>query len=39
MNPYHRRIVHRVAQYFKLDHVLDSKKQAVVIYKNQNCTM
>jgi len=34
MNPYHRRIVHRAAAYFKLDHVLDQKKQSVVVYKN-----
>ncbi|KNC96694.1 uncharacterized protein SPPG_07906 [Spizellomyces punctatus DAOM BR117] len=34
MNSYQRLIVHRVAQYFKLVHVADSARRAVVLYKN-----
>ncbi|CAG8784505.1 9737_t:CDS:2, partial [Dentiscutata erythropus] len=34
MNSYQRLIVHRVAQYFKLSHVVDSSGKAVVLYKS-----
>ncbi|KAK9759865.1 hypothetical protein K7432_016669 [Basidiobolus ranarum] len=34
MNAYQRLIVHRVAQYFKLSHVVDSSKKAVILYKS-----
>ncbi|KAL1917442.1 uncharacterized protein VTP21DRAFT_3835 [Calcarisporiella thermophila] len=36
MNSYHRLIVHRAAAYFKLSHVVDGTKKAVVLYKNEN---
>ncbi|CAB4379057.1 unnamed protein product [Rhizophagus irregularis] len=34
MNSYQRLIVHRVAQYFKLSHVVDTSGKAVVLYKS-----
>ncbi|CAG8536353.1 8836_t:CDS:2 [Cetraspora pellucida] len=36
MNSYQRLIVHRVAQYFKLSHVVDSSGKAVVLYKSSD---
>ncbi|CAJ0645584.1 11698_t:CDS:2 [Entrophospora sp. SA101] len=34
MNSYQRLIIHRVAQYFKLSHVVDTSGKAVVLYKS-----
>ncbi|CAG8541257.1 10788_t:CDS:2, partial [Diversispora eburnea] len=34
MNSYQRLIVHRVAQYFKLSHVVDNSGKAVILYKS-----
>ncbi|CAJ0634914.1 2187_t:CDS:2, partial [Entrophospora sp. SA101] len=34
MNSYQRLIIHRVAQYFKLSHVVDASGKAVVLYKS-----
>ncbi|ORX89478.1 hypothetical protein K493DRAFT_233332 [Basidiobolus meristosporus CBS 931.73] len=39
MNAYQRLIVHRVAQYFKLSHVVDSSKKAVILYKSPETEM
>eukprot|EP00126_Sphaerothecum_destruens_P015688 Sdes_comp9728_c0_seq1m1230 len=37
MTSYHRLIVHRAAQYFGLDHVVDSSGRCVHVYKNDIC--
>lgn len=34
MNSYQRLVVHKVAGYFKLSHVVDSAKKAVIIYRS-----
>nr|CAG8562628.1 6268_t:CDS:2 [Entrophospora candida] len=34
MNSYQRLIIHRVAQYFKLSHVVDASGKAVILYKS-----
>lgn len=39
MNSYQRLIVHRAAQYFKLSHVVDSTKKAIVLYKAEDTEM
>lgn len=39
MNSYQRLIVHRVAQYFKLSHVVDTSGKAVVLYKSAETQM
>ncbi len=39
MNSYHRLIIHRVAQYFKLAHVVDSSRSVVILFKTQETEM
>lgn len=42
MSSYHRLIIHRAAQYFKVDHIVvdvEPGKRAVVLIKSPNCRM
>ena len=39
MNSYQRLIIHRVAAYFKLSHVVDPSGKAVVLYKSAETQM
>lgn len=44
MSSYQRLLVHRVAQHFKLDHVVvdvepGGAKRAIVLYKSASCRM
>jgi predicted ATPase len=39
MNSYQRLILHRIAEYFGLAHIVDKNKVAVIIFKKEGATM